>query len=143
GSGCPLAPAVAPGLAEVGAMLPSTPVHHLLLREFGGPLVMTSGNLAEEPIAAENAEARVRLARLADGFLLHDRPIASRYDDSVARVFQGTEVLVRRARGYAPAPLAVPFAARRPVLACGAHLKSTFCLLRDRHAFLSQHLRHL
>jgi hydrogenase maturation protein HypF len=121
-------------------MLPSTPLHHLLLREFGGPLVMTSGNLAEEPIAAENDEARVRLARLADGFLLHDRPIASRYDDSVARVFQGTEVLVRRARGYAPAPLAVPFAARRPVLACGAHLKSTFCLLRDRHAFLSQHV---
>ncbi|HLH25786.1 MAG TPA: carbamoyltransferase HypF [Chloroflexota bacterium] len=138
--GAALAPSVAPGLREVGAMLPSTPLHHLLLAAFGGPLVMTSGNLAEEPIAAENDEARARLAPLADAFLLHDRPIASRYDDSVARVVEGTPVLLRRARSYAPLPLDLPFAARRPVLACGGQLKNTFCLLKDRHAFLSQHL---
>jgi hydrogenase maturation protein HypF len=135
-----LAPSVAPGLAEVGVMLPSTPLHQLLLHDFDGPLVMTSGNLAEEPIAAENDEARARLAPLADAFLLHNRPIASRYDDSVARVFDGTPLLVRRARGYAPEPLALSFTARRPVLACGAHLKNTFCLLTDRHAFMSQHV---
>jgi hydrogenase maturation protein HypF len=140
GGSTALAPGVAPGLAEVGAMLPSTPLHELLLRAFGGPLVMTSGNLAEEPIAAENAEARARLGALADAFLLHDRPIASRYDDSVARVVEGAPVLIRRARGYAPEPLTLPFAARRPVLACGAHLKSTFCLLQGRHAWLSQHI---
>lgn len=138
--GLHLAPSVAPGLAEVGVMLPSTPLHHLLLHDFGGPLVMTSGNLSEEPIAAENEEAMTRLARLADAFLVHDRPIASRYDDSVARVFQGAAMVVRRARGYAPSPLALPFTVRRPVLACGAHLKSTFCLVRDQHAYLSQHV---
>ncbi|HEY7061104.1 MAG TPA: carbamoyltransferase HypF [Chloroflexota bacterium] len=135
-----LAPAVAPGLRELGAMLPSTPLHHLLLRAFGGPLVMTSGNLSEEPIAAENDEARSRLAPLVDAFLLHDRPIASRYDDSVARTVEGAPVLLRRARSYAPAPLDLPFTAPRPVLACGAHLKNTFCLLKDRHAYLSQHI---
>ncbi len=135
-----LAPSVAPGLGELGVMLPSTPLHHLLLQEFGGPLVMTSGNLAEEPIAADNDEARRRLSGLADAFLLHDRPIASRYDDSVLRVVDDAPVVMRRARSYAPEPLALPFAARRPILACGAHLKSTFCLLADRHAYLSQHI---
>lgn len=135
-----LAPSVAPGLREVGAMLPSTPLHELLLRDFGGPLVMTSGNLAEEPIVADDGEARARLGTLADAFLMHDRAIASRYDDSVIRVFGGREALVRRARGYAPEPLGVPFEARRPVLACGAHLKSTFCLLAGQRAYLSQHL---
>lgn len=143
-----LAPSVAPGLAELGVMLPSTPLHELLLRAFGGPLVMTSGNLSEEPIAAMNDEARTRLDGLADGFLFHDREIASRYDDSVVRVVAGrdeapapsVELLIRRARGYAPAPLQLPFAARRSVLACGAHLKNTFCLLKDRYAFLSQHV---
>ncbi len=135
-----LAPSVAPGLRELGAMLPSTPLHHLLLQAFSGPLVMTSGNLSEEPIAAENDEALARLAPLADAFLLHDRPIASRYDDSVARIVEGAPALLRRARSYAPAPLDLPFTARRPVLACGAHLKNTFCLLKDRHAFLSQHI---
>src|SRR5581483_9206774 len=135
-----LARSVAPGLIEVGAMLPSPPLHELLLREFGGAPVMTSGNLSEEPIAAENDEARARLGEIADAFLLHDRPIASRYDDSVVRVVAGAEMVTRRARGDAPAPLALSFQARRPILAFGAHLKSTFCLVKDRHAFVSQHV---
>jgi hydrogenase maturation protein HypF len=135
-----LAPSVASGLRELGAMLPSTPLHELLLGEFGGPLVMTSGNLSEEPIAAENDEARDRLGSLADGFLLHDRPIASRYDDSVACVVEDQPVLVRRARSWAPEPIRVPFTAERSVLAVGAHLKNTFCFLKGRHALLSQHI---
>jgi hydrogenase maturation protein HypF len=135
-----LAQAVAPGLREVGVMLPSTPLHFLLLQEFGGPLVMTSGNRSEEPIAADNDEARRRLGGIADAFLLHDRPIASAYDDSVTRVFEQRPIVLRRARSYAPAPLDLPFEVDRPILAFGAHLKSTFCLLAGRRAYLSQHI---
>ena len=121
-------------------MLPYTPLHHLLLGDFRGPLVMTSGNLSEEPIATGNAEALRRLAPIADGFLIHDRPIRSRYDDSVARGVDGRREIVRRARGYAPFPVRLPVPAREHVWAAGPEQKSTFCLAREGHAFVSQHL---
>ena len=130
--------AVAPGLNYLGAMLPYTPLHHLLLRETALPLVMTSGNLSKEPIAKDNDEALQRLGRIADYFLLHDRDIFARYDDSVAMV-EGMPQLIRRARGYAPYPISLPFISKQ-VLACGAELKNTFCLTKDEHAFLSQHI---
>jgi len=130
---------VAPGLKDLGVMLPYTPLHHLLMREAGLPLIMTSGNLGEEPIARDNDEALRRLGRIADCFLLHDRDIYAKYDDSVCIVEQGAPRAVRRARGYAPYPVFLPFPAR-PVLACGAEEKNTFCLTRDEHAFVSQHI---
>ena len=135
-----LCPAVAPGHRYLGVMLPYTPLHHLLLRETGRPLVMTSGNLSEEPIAKDNEEALRRLASLADLFLLHDRDIYARYDDSVWFVpVPGSPQPVRRARGYAPSPVRLSFPLGR-ILACGAELKNTFCLTRDSYAFLSQHI---
>ena len=137
--GSPVSPGVAPGLRYLGVMLPYTPLHHILLRDSDLPLVMTSGNLSEEPIARDNDEALSRLSRIADYFLVHNRDIYSRYDDSVAMVEGGTSQLVRRARSYAPYPVHLPFTARQ-VLGCGAEMKSTFCLTRDDHAFLSQHI---
>jgi hydrogenase maturation protein HypF len=131
---------VAPGLDTLGLMLPYTPLHHLLLRSFDGPLVMTSGNLSEEPIAIGNREAIERLAGIADAFLLHDRDIYARYDDSVVRVIGGSVVPIRRARGYAPAPVDLPFTAPSDILACGAHQKNTFCLVKESKAFVSQHI---
>jgi len=131
--------AVAPNLKYLGVMLPYTPLHHVLLRETGLPLVMTSGNLSEEPIAKDNDEALARLNGIADYFLTHNRDIYSRYDDSVAMVELGKAQLVRRARGYAPFPIGLPFTAEQ-VLACGPELKNTFCLTRDNHAFISQHI---
>lgn len=131
---------VAPGLQRLGVMLPCTPLHHLLMARVDGPLVLTSGNRSGEPIAAHEEEARARLAGVADAFLTHDRPIASRYDDSVVRVDGGASVVLRRARGYAPEPLRLPLTARRSGLAVGAQLKSTFCLVRGTHAFQSQHI---
>jgi len=133
-----LAPSIAPGLREVGLMLPATPLHHLLLHDFGGPLVMTSGNLSEEPICRADREARERLGEVADVFLGHDRPIASRYDDSVVRWAAGAARVVRRARGLAPAPLPLP--AGPPVVATGAHLKASFTVARDGHAFVGPHV---
>ena len=138
--GAALAPSVAPGSAVVGVMLPYTPLHHLLAAEVGRPFVLTSGNVSDEPIAYEDADATARLAGIADAVLRHDRPIATRVDDSVVRVVRGRPVPVRRSRGYAPEPLVLPWPAPRPVLGCGAELKSTFCLLRDRHAVLSHHI---
>ena len=135
-----LAAGVAPGIDTLGVMLPPSPLHHLLLGAFGGPLVMTSGNRSEEPIAAGNQEAEERLAGIADAFLLHDREIASRYDDSVVRVDQGEEAVLRRARGYAPEPIHLARAAHAPILAVGPQLKNTFCLVRDHRAFVSQHI---
>jgi hydrogenase maturation protein HypF len=120
-------------------MLPYTPLHHLLMSEAGCPLVMTSGNLSEEPIAKDNDEALRRLGRIADYFLLHNRDIYAKYDDSVCIVERDVPRVVRRARGYAPYPIALPFESRR-ILACGAEEKNTFCLARDRHAFVSQHI---
>jgi hydrogenase maturation protein HypF len=140
---CPIAESVAPGQNHLGIMLPYTPLHYLLLEpaaDFPAALVMTSGNLSEEPIVTDNDEARERLAPLADALLLHNRPIETRCDDSVLRVTAaaGTTYL-RRARGYAPMPLKLPWDAP-PVLAGGAELKNTFCLTNGRYAFLSHHI---
>jgi hydrogenase maturation protein HypF len=133
-----LAPGIAPGLHELGAMLPYTPLHHLLVHDFGGPLVMTSGNLSEEPICRDDEEARRRLAGIADLFLAHDRPIAARYDDSVVRWAAGAPRVLRRARGLAPAPLELP--AGPPVVATGAHMKAAFTVARDGRAFVGPHV---
>ena len=135
-----LAPGVADGLAEIGVMLPYTPLHHLLLEAAGGPLVMTSGNLADEPIATDNAEALARLSTIAEAFLLHDRAILSRYDDSVVRVVGDIIEPVRRSRGYAPFPLTLPFETDTDILAVGPEQKNTFTLLTGRYAFVSQHI---
>ena len=134
-----ISPAIAPNLKYLGVMLPYTPLHHLLLREVGLPLVMTSGNLSEEPIAKDNSEALIRLRGIADYFLLHNRDIFARCDDSVCIVEDGKPQALRRARGYAPYPISLPFKSRQ-ILACGAELKNTFCLTKDEHAFLSQHI---
>jgi hydrogenase maturation protein HypF len=136
----PLAPSVAPGNRFVGLMLPYTPLHHLLCRALGRPMVLTSGNVSDEPIAYRDDDAAARLGAIVDCFLTHDRPIHIRTDDSVVRVLRGREMPLRRSRGYAPAPLALPVAARRPILSCGAELKNTFCLARDRRAFVSHHI---
>lgn len=136
----PVAPAVAPGNRSLGLMLPYTPLHHLLLRDTAAPIVLTSGNISDEPIAYLDDDARHRLAGIADAYLTHDRAIHMRTDDSVVRVFRGAELPVRRARGYAPEPLVLARPAPRPVLGCGAELKSTFCLARGRHAFVSHHI---
>jgi len=129
----------APNLEYLGVMLPYTPLHHVLLRGAELPLVMTSGNISEEPIAKDNDEALRRLSGIADYFLIHDRDIYSRYDDSVAMVERGENQLVRRARSYAPYPIHLTFEAKQ-VLGCGAEVKNTFCLTKDSHAFLSQHI---
>lgn len=139
----PVVAEVAPNARTLGVMLPYTPLHHILLRDVGRPMVMTSGNLSEEPIAMDNDEALRRLAGLADAFLLHNRGIYSRYDDSVWQVvgMAGRSVAqaARRARGYAPFPIRLPFSVR-PILAVGPDLKNTFCLARDEYAFVSQHI---
>jgi hydrogenase maturation protein HypF len=134
-----LAPSLAPGLRELGVMLPYTPLHHLLLAAFGGPLVMTSGNASDEPISTGNTESLDRLGGIADAFLMHDRDIYSRYDDSVTRIGEGVE-FIRRARGYAPFPLAFPAASDVDILACGPEQKNTFALVTGDQAFVSQHI---
>jgi hydrogenase maturation protein HypF len=140
GAPAPLAEGIAEGLAEIGCMLPYTPLQHLLLEAVGMPLVMTSGNLSEEPIATGNAEALERLDGIADAFLLNDRDIYSRYDDSVVRVVRGIVEPVRRARGYAPHPVALPFRSDVHILAAGPEQKNTFTLVKDGYAFVSQHI---
>lgn len=135
-----VAPEVAPGQRYLGVMLPYTPLHHLLLREVGEVLVMTSANRSEEPIAYRDEEARERLAGLADLFLVHDREIHMRCDDSVAMVVRGRPLAVRRARGYVPQPVPLPAPVPVPLLAVGGHLKNTFALVRDGWAFLSHHI---
>lgn len=135
-----LAPNVAPGNPLVGVMLPYAPLHHLLLAAAGRPLVMTSGNLSEEPLAYRNDEAITRLAGIADLFLLHNRDIDTRCDDSVARVIAGAPVVVRRSRGYVPRGIAARGSFSAPVLACGALLKNTFCLGVDGTAYLGPHI---
>lgn len=139
-AGAEVAAAVAPGSRWLGVMLPYTPLHHLLARRLGAPFVLTSGNPSDEPIAHRDDDARERLAPIADFLLVHDRPIHVRCDDSVVRVQGGRTRVLRRARGFAPKPILLPFEALRPVLAYGAELKSTFCLARGRHAFLSPHI---
>ncbi|NRQ35202.1 carbamoyltransferase HypF [Nonomuraea sp. NN258] len=134
----PVAAAVAPGHRDLGLMLPYSPLHHLLLRELAAPLALAGGNVCDEPIVYEDADALARLGGIADAFLTHDRGIHVRADDSVVRPALGKATLVRRARGHAPEPLPLPRAAARPVLACGAELKNTFCLAAGRRAFVSQ-----
>lgn len=135
-----LAPSVAPGLDTVGVMTAYTPLHRLLLDFVCRPLVMTSGNLSEEPIATANDDARRHLGSIADTFLLHDREIVARYDDSVLRVADGAPLFLRRARGYAPLPVELPLEAPRPLVAVGPHLKNTFTLAHGRAAYVSQHI---
>jgi hydrogenase maturation protein HypF len=131
---------VAPGVRTLGFMLPYTPLHYLLLEGLDRPLVMTSGNVSDEPICYKDSDAAERLVAIADHFLLHDRRIHMRADDSVSRVEQGRETLLRRSRGYAPAPIKTGFKFARQILACGAELKNTFCLARGDHAFVSHHV---
>jgi hydrogenase maturation protein HypF len=135
-----LAPEVAPGNPLVGLLLAYTPLHHLLLAEAVRPLVMTSGNLSDEPMAAADGEALERLSGIADLFLAHDRAIENRCDDSVARVIAGSPTILRRSRGYVPRPVALARPLRRPVLACGAQLKNTFCLAAGSEAWLGPHI---
>jgi hydrogenase maturation protein HypF len=137
--GTSICPAVAPKIKYLGIMLPYTPLHHILLRETGLPLVMTSGNISEEPIAGDNKEAVKRLSGIADYFLVHNRDIYARYDDSVTMIERKQVQIIRRARGYAPFPIHLNFPAKQ-VLACGAEDKNTFCLTRDNYAFISQHI---
>ncbi|HZD17459.1 MAG TPA: carbamoyltransferase HypF, partial [Actinomycetota bacterium] len=134
-----LAPSAAPGHRRQGAMLPSTPLHHLLLRGFGGALVMTSGNRSDEPICITNDEARTRLDQIADAFLVHDRDIVARYDDSVTRVWRAAPLVLRRARSFAPAPLELCEEVV-PTLGTGGELHGSFCLAAGNRAYLSQHV---
>jgi hydrogenase maturation protein HypF len=134
--GAAVAPSVAPRSPDLGVMLPYSPLHHLLLGDAGTPLVMTSGNVSDEPIAYRDDDARERLSGIADLFLLHDRPIHTRTDDSVVR----DRMTIRRSRGYVPAALGLPVPARRPLLACGAELKSTFCVAKGARAWVSHHV---
>jgi hydrogenase maturation protein HypF len=124
-------------------MLPYSPLHHLLLADVGTTLVMTSANLSDEPIAYRDDDARARLAEVADLFLVHDRPIHMRTDDSVMRatsVGRGEPMLLRRSRGYVPADIGLPVQAPRPLLACGAELKSTFCVAKGARAWVGHHI---
>ena len=131
---------VAPRNPHLGILLPYTPLHHLLMRGRRGALVMTSGNRSDEPIAYQDDEALEKLAGIADLFLVHNRPIHVRCDDSVTRVVDGVELPLRRSRGYAPRPVALPLPCTRPILAVGGQLKGTFALGRGRQAFLSHHM---
>ncbi len=137
---CPIAYEVAPRNSYLGVMLPYTPLHHLLMREINLPLVMTSGNLTEEPIAYKDDDAFERLGKIADFFLVHNREIHMRCDDSVSAVIAGKPVVLRRSRGYVPYPVKLQFEAKKQVLAVGGHLKNTFCFLKGRYAFLSHHI---
>jgi hydrogenase maturation protein HypF len=138
--GAAVAAATAPGNRSLGVMLPYTPLHHLLLQAVGRPIVLTSGNSSDEPIAYRDDDALARLGGIADAFLVHDRAIHVRTDDSVARVVRDRPMLIRRSRGYVPEPVTVSAGFPRHVLACGAELKNTFCLAKGHHAFISQHI---
>ena len=131
---------VAPRSERLGMMLPYTPLHHVLLADVERPLVMTSGNSSDEPIATDDADALARLGDIADAFLLHDRAIASRADDSVAFVALAKPVVTRRSRGYVPRGIALGKDVQRPLLACGAHLKNTFCIAAGDSAYFGPHI---
>ncbi len=135
----PIAPSVTPGNQYFGVMLPYTPLHHLLLAQGFDALVMTSGNLSEEPICLENEEAFRRLEGIADYFLVHNREIYLRSDDSIVQRVSGRTRLMRRSRGFVPMPIFLKEPVS-PILACGAELKNTICLTKDNRAFLSQHI---
>lgn len=138
--GARVAKEVAPRQRTLGVMLAYTPLHHLLLHDTGMPLVMTSGNRCDEPIAYRDEDAFEQLGDIADYFLVHDRPIHMRCDDSVMRVSRGQPYPIRRSRGYAPAPIGVAHRFHRHTLACGGELKNTFCLAKDDRAFVSHHI---
>ena len=123
-----LAPEIAPGLVEIGAMLPYSPLHHLLLNMFGAPLVATSGNVSGEPVLCDNDEARTRLGEVADAFLHHDRRIARPADDSIVRIVRARARVLRLGRGLAPCEMALPSPVRVPLLAVGGHLKTAIAL---------------
>lgn len=135
-----LAPSVAPDNPTLGVMLPSSPLHHLLMQEFGRAVVATSGNRASEPVCLDEREALDRLGGLADLLLVHNRPIAHRADDSIVRVMAGRVMMIRRARGYAPMPLPASVPITDPVLALGSHLKNTVALEINGHMILSPHV---
>jgi hydrogenase maturation protein HypF len=137
-----VASSVAPLSSDLGVMLPYSPLHHLLLRDAARTLVMTSGNVSDEPIAYEDDDAHERLAGIADLFLVHDRPIHMRTDDSVVRSIRGRHrpLMLRRSRGYVPESIDLPVAAERPLLACGAELKNTFCVAKGRRAWVGHHV---
>ncbi|MEP0822451.1 MAG: carbamoyltransferase HypF [Ignavibacterium sp.] len=135
-----VAESVAPRIPTLGVMLPYTPLHHLLLRELRFPVVATSGNLSNEPICTDEKEALHRLRGIADRFLVHDRPVVRHVDDSIVRILLGRELVLRRARGYAPLPVALERQPRDSVLAVGAHLKNTIALSFDSNVFMSQHI---
>jgi hydrogenase maturation protein HypF len=139
-AGAAVAAAVAPRSAELGVMLPYSPLHHLLAADTETTLVMTSGNVSDEPIAFEDAEAAQRLASIADLFLVHDRPIETRTDDSVVRVVGDRPLLIRRSRGYVPGRLALPVDSGRHLLACGAELKNTFAVAKGASAWVGHHV---
>jgi hydrogenase maturation protein HypF len=134
-----VAPGVAPGNPTLGAMLPYTPLHTLLLGEVGGPVIATSGNVADEPMCIDEQDAVDRLWGIADLFLVHNRPIVRHVDDSIVRVMLGRELVLRRARGYAPLPIPLRRPAP-PVVAVGAHLKNTVAITSGANAFISQHI---
>jgi len=136
----PISEAVAPNQKRFGVMLPYTPLHHLIFQKSGLMLVMTSGNVSDEPICYFDDEAFSRLHGIADYFLTNNREIYMRCDDSVTTTFRGRETILRRSRGYVPEALILPFASKSHILACGAELKNTFCLTRDNYFFLSHHI---
>jgi hydrogenase maturation protein HypF len=142
-AGATLAAGIAPGLAEIGCLLPYSPLHALLLADFGAPLVATSGNLSGEPVLTDNAEAQTRLQRIADAFLHHDRPIVRPADDPVYRVVAGTPRPIRLGRGSAPLELDLPAPLAEPVLALGSHMKNTVCLAWGTRAVVSPHIGEL
>ncbi len=137
-----VAKSVAPGIETLGIMLPNTPLHHLILRRMDRPVVLTSGNVSDEPQATDNDDAKQRLAPIADYFVFNDRPIAQRVDDSVVKIMDGEVRVFRRARGYSPSPFILPkgFENAPEILAYGGELKNTFCLLKDGKAIVSQHI---
>ena len=139
-TGSALAPEIAPGAGEIGAMLPYSPLHHLLLSDFGAPLVATSGNVSGEPVITDNAMAEARLGAVADAFLHHDRPIVRPADDPVYRVVAGAPRPIRLGRGNAPHEIELPFTLPQPLLALGGHLKNTVALAFGNRAVVSPHL---
>jgi hydrogenase maturation protein HypF len=137
---CQLAPQIAPGSAEIGVMLPYSPLHHVLLKDFGGPLIATSGNVSGEPVLTDNDDAEAHLGAIADAFLHHDRPIVRPADDPVYRVIAGKPRPLRLGRGNAPLELELPFALAKPMLALGGQLKNTIALGWGKRAVVSPHL---
>jgi hydrogenase maturation protein HypF len=137
-----IAKSVAPNINTLGVMLPNTPLHHLVLKRMERPIVLTSGNLSDEPQCIDNQEAIEKLGKIADYFLMNNRPIAQRVDDSVIKIIADAPRVFRRARGFAPATFVLPkgFENAPPVLAFGGELKNTFCLLKDGKAIISQHI---